>query len=266
MDQMLAGGPNVLALEGICRDRKTGTTTLVLEHLGDEAQWLGHTAVATPPSPPISSVAAAADGGQGKPWSQGETGVLNPGDPNVVGSTAALGTGPREMVKSTSSSMDSNEERRAVLDGKDRGRTEQESSKKDEKGASSTIVDTFDGEAPHYQNQQFETRKADIANARVPPVDRGQLTDYETRLYLYKLLQALDFAHSRGVMHRDVKPRNVVINRRTRSLRLIDWGLGDFYIPGEAENQFELVLAFWCRRTPLQICVASFKKTGAICY
>lgn len=63
---------------------------------------------------------------------------------------------------------------------------------------------------------------------------KGRLTDYEVRLYLYKLLQALDFAHSRGLMHRDVKPRNVVINRRTRDLRLIDWGLGDFYIPGEA--------------------------------
>ncbi|CAM9495381.1 unnamed protein product [Ectocarpus sp. 6 AP-2014] len=63
-------------------------------------------------------------------------------------------------------------------------------------------------------------------------VDSGRLTDYEVRLYLYKLLQALDFAHSRGLMHRDVKPRNIVINRRTRSLRLIDWGLGDFYIPG----------------------------------
>lgn len=62
--------------------------------------------------------------------------------------------------------------------------------------------------------------------------DPGRLTDYEVRLYLYKLLQALDFAHSRGLMHRDVKPRNIVINRRTRSLRLIDWGLGDFYIPG----------------------------------
>eukprot|EP00611_Tribonema_gayanum_P020526 TRINITY_DN375_c0_g2_i3.p2 TRINITY_DN375_c0_g2~~TRINITY_DN375_c0_g2_i3.p2 ORF type:complete len:226 (-),score=90.88 TRINITY_DN375_c0_g2_i3:316-993(-) len=49
---------------------------------------------------------------------------------------------------------------------------------------------------------------------------------------MYKLLQALDFSHSCGVMHRDVKPRNVIINHATRELRLIDWGLGDFYIPG----------------------------------
>lgn len=72
--------------------------------------------------------------------------------------------------------------------------------------------------------------------AAAQATDPGRLTDYEVRLYLYKLLQALDFAHSRGLMHRDVKPRNIVINRRTRSLRLIDWGLGDFYIPGVSES------------------------------
>ena len=77
--------------------------------------------------------------------------------------------------------------------------------------------------------------------AAAQAADPGRLTDYEVRLYLYKLLQALDFAHSRGLMHRDVKPRNIVINRRTRSLRLIDWGLGDFYIPGG--RQGFLVLA-----------------------
>ncbi|CAM9115598.1 unnamed protein product, partial [Ectocarpus fasciculatus] len=41
--QLLAGGPNVLSLEGVCRDRHTGVTTLILEHLGDGVQWFGHT-------------------------------------------------------------------------------------------------------------------------------------------------------------------------------------------------------------------------------
>ena len=35
-------------------------------------------------------------------------------------------------------------------------------------------------------------------------------------------------------MHRDVKPGNVMINARTRQLRLIDWGLAEFYHPGQS--------------------------------
>jgi len=34
-----------------------------------------------------------------------------------------------------------------------------------------------------------------------------------------------------GVMHRDVKPHNVMIDHAQRKLRLIDWGLAEFYCP-----------------------------------
>ncbi|KNC46452.1 casein kinase II [Thecamonas trahens ATCC 50062] len=58
------------------------------------------------------------------------------------------------------------------------------------------------------------------------------MPDMEVRFYLYKLLEALDYAHSKGIMHRDVKPHNTVYDPKTRTLRLIDWGLADFYYPG----------------------------------
>jgi len=32
-------------------------------------------------------------------------------------------------------------------------------------------------------------------------------------------------------MHRDVKPLNIVINHPEKKLRLIDWGLADYYKP-----------------------------------
>lgn len=62
------------------------------------------------------------------------------------------------------------------------------------------------------------------------------LTDYDIRYYLYELLKAIDYSHSMGIMHRDVKPHNVMIDHDNRKLRLIDWGLAEFYHPGQEYN------------------------------
>lgn len=63
-----------------------------------------------------------------------------------------------------------------------------------------------------------------------------KLGDMEVRWYMFQLLKALDFSHSRGIMHRDVKPHNVMIDPEAKTLRLIDWGLAEFYHPGVAYN------------------------------
>merc|ERR1712038_632212 len=62
------------------------------------------------------------------------------------------------------------------------------------------------------------------------------LSDYDIRYYIFELLKALDYCHSNGVMHRDVKPHNVMIDHEKRQLRLIDWGLAEFYHPGREYN------------------------------
>lgn len=61
-------------------------------------------------------------------------------------------------------------------------------------------------------------------------------TDYDIRYYMYEILKALDYCHSKGIMHRDVKPHNIMIDHANRKLRLIDWGLAEFYHPGQEYN------------------------------
>jgi len=62
------------------------------------------------------------------------------------------------------------------------------------------------------------------------------LTDMDVRFYIYELLRALDFCHANGIMHRDVKPHNVMIDHKKKQLRLIDWGLAEFYHPKHEYN------------------------------
>lgn len=38
------------------------------------------------------------------------------------------------------------------------------------------------------------------------------------RYYIFELLKALDFCHSKGIMHRDVKPHNVMIDHEKRKV------------------------------------------------
>jgi len=86
----------------------------------------------------------------------------------------------------------------------------------------------------------------------VPLRELQQLvTDLDVRTYMLALLEALAFTHSKGIMHRDVKPANVLIDHSQRMLRLIDWGLADFYFPGGSVVVASAVgvLCRWMRRT-----------------
>eukprot|EP00927_Polykrikos_kofoidii_P061558 TRINITY_DN56397_c0_g1_i1.p1 TRINITY_DN56397_c0_g1~~TRINITY_DN56397_c0_g1_i1.p1 ORF type:complete len:357 (+),score=46.97 TRINITY_DN56397_c0_g1_i1:53-1123(+) len=71
----------------------------------------------------------------------------------------------------------------------------------------------------------------------VDPADLfPRFTACDVRHYVLELLKALDFCHSCGIMHRDVKPENIVYDPVQRKLRLIDWGLAEFYHAGREYN------------------------------
>lgn len=229
----------------MCRDRNTGTTTLILEHLGDGVQWFGHTtAVGSLPgkSGPNKALETFPNGARPLPSPGGEVGT-NRGGAGVTASSIGQG----RMLSWTASDRSNVAAAAAAAaagvgatNGVDKGEMREDdrsfrtSSQPRACGAGDQEHVGLDrgGNVSGAGGHPLEGGGAGGGGAGKKTTDPGRLTDYEVRLYLYKLLQALDFAHSRGLMHRDVKPRNIAINRRTRSLRLIDWGLGDFYIPG----------------------------------
>lgn len=43
--------------------------------------------------------------------------------------------------------------------------------------------------------------------------------------FLYQILRGIAYCHAHRVLHRDLKPQNLLIDRRTNALKLADFGL-----------------------------------------
>ena len=59
----------------------------------------------------------------------------------------------------------------------------------------------------------------------------SKLTLNEIRVLMFQLLVSLNESHKRGIMHRDVKPGNMLFSKNRKKIKLIDWGLADLYFP-----------------------------------
>jgi casein kinase II subunit alpha len=66
----------------------------------------------------------------------------------------------------------------------------------------------------------------------------------DIKFYMFEVLKVkvtlnvktLDYAHSRGIFHRDIKPNNLIINHDKKQLKVIDWGLAEYFIPENELN------------------------------
>ena len=80
------------------------------------------------------------------------------------------------------------------------------------------------------------------------------LTVDEVKVYMKSLFLALAAVHNLGIIHRDVKPSNVLFNYRTKTLKLIDFGLSHKESIGDQTGSVQKVCYRHCNHDVSEIC------------
>ena len=63
--------------------------------------------------------------------------------------------------------------------------------------------------------------------------DRGNLTASKAIAYTCQIGEALEYIHQQGILHRDVKPANIMLRERSDEAVLIDFGLARDFVTGK---------------------------------
>ena len=60
----------------------------------------------------------------------------------------------------------------------------------------------------------------------------GKLEEEQARIYFKQLVEGMDYIHSKGIIHRDIKLENILLNKEKTDLVIGDFGLSNFWHPG----------------------------------
>lgn len=58
-------------------------------------------------------------------------------------------------------------------------------------------------------------------------VQGGRLTEKQAQKYFREITEALVYLHSKNIVHRDLKPDNIIIEKETKLVKIIDFGLSE---------------------------------------
>ncbi|KAL0241444.1 hypothetical protein GEMRC1_006679 [Eukaryota sp. GEM-RC1] len=90
------------------------------------------------------------------------------------------------------------------------------------------------------------------------------LTDEHCQCFIYQILRALKYMHSAHVIHRDLKPRNILLNANC-DLRLCDFGLARVADPSQSSQEFltQYVATRWYRAPEVLLASPGTSNYGA---
>ncbi|KAM1101249.1 hypothetical protein ACFX13_007754 [Malus domestica] len=90
----------------------------------------------------------------------------------------------------------------------------------------------------------FEYMEHDLAGLASHP--GLKFTEAQVKCYMQQLLCGLDHCHSRGVLHRDIKGSNLLIDNNGM-LKIADFGLASFFDPCQNQPLTSRVVTLWYR-------------------
>ncbi|CAI8591601.1 unnamed protein product [Vicia faba] len=90
----------------------------------------------------------------------------------------------------------------------------------------------------------FEYMEHDLTGLATLP--RNKFTQPQIKCYMQQLLRGLEHCHSRGVMHRDIKGSNLLLDN-DGNLKIADFGLATLFQPSQEQPLTSRVVTLWYR-------------------
>uniref|UniRef100_A0AA96SIB9 [RNA-polymerase]-subunit kinase n=1 Tax=Phyllostachys edulis TaxID=38705 RepID=A0AA96SIB9_PHYED len=90
----------------------------------------------------------------------------------------------------------------------------------------------------------FEYMEHDLTGLAASPDIK--FTEPQVKCYMHQLLSGLEHCHDRGVLHRDIKGSNLLLDNNGM-LKIADFGLASFFDPGRKQPMTSRVVTLWYR-------------------
>lgn len=74
-------------------------------------------------------------------------------------------------------------------------------------------------------------------------VANGRMSEAVARDYFHQIVEAVDFLHSQGIVHRDLKAENLLLSADLKSVKLADFGFSNYFTR-------DALLSTWCGSPP----------------
>lgn len=85
-----------------------------------------------------------------------------------------------------------------------------------------------------------------------------ELTDEHIQYFIYQILRGILYIHSANVIHRDLKPNNILLNKNC-DLKICDFGLARGF-ENEDEFKTEYVVTRWYRAPEVILNASAYTK------